>query len=100
MPEYRLDTLANGAPNVTRTFPRLANGRLPVYHRLDLRTSRRWRLGRGELTTFVEAFNAYNRRNVRGFDYEVRVEGDTVIVRPLPRTLLPALPTIGVTWRF
>jgi hypothetical protein len=45
--------------------------RLPLYHRLDARVSRRWNLGSALLSTFVDVQNVYNRRNTAGFDVEI-----------------------------
>jgi outer membrane receptor protein involved in Fe transport len=97
---FRADTLSNGLKRVTRDFPRVGDGRLPPYHRLDLRASYRRPLGRGELTMFLDAFNAYNRDNVHGFDYSVDLTPTRLIVTREPSTLLPLLPSVGVTWRF
>ncbi|HEY6065409.1 MAG TPA: TonB-dependent receptor [Thermoanaerobaculia bacterium] len=45
--------------------------RLPSYHRLDARVSRRWPIGPGSLTVFGDVQNVYGRRNVAGYDLEV-----------------------------
>jgi hypothetical protein len=47
------------------------SGRLPNYHRLDARVSRKWSIRSGSLTVFGDVQNAYGRRNVAGFDLEV-----------------------------
>ena len=49
----------------------LNSERLPDYHRLDLRLSRKWQVERGRLTLFFDVQNLYNRRNVSGFDLEI-----------------------------
>jgi hypothetical protein len=48
--------------------------RLPNYHRLDARVSRRWQFRRSRLVAFVDVQNAYNRRNAAGQDVEIREE--------------------------
>ncbi|HSM12830.1 MAG TPA: TonB-dependent receptor [Thermoanaerobaculia bacterium] len=49
--------------------------RLPDYHRLDLRASRRWRRGRALVDLFLEVQNVYDRKNVSGYDIEI--DGET-----------------------
>jgi outer membrane receptor protein involved in Fe transport len=53
----------------------LNGDRLPDYHRLDLRASRRWQRGRTLVDLFFEVQNLYDRRNVSGFDIEI--DGET-----------------------
>lgn len=45
--------------------------RLPNYHRLDARVSRKWPVRFGSLTVFGDVQNLYGKRNVAGFDLEV-----------------------------
>jgi hypothetical protein len=64
--------------------------RLPAFHQLDLRLSKRWIWRRSSLEGYLELQNAYNRANVEffqyAFDYRTRaaVQG------------LPILPSFGV----
>jgi outer membrane receptor protein involved in Fe transport len=55
--------------------------RLPDYHRLDLRLSRKWQIERGRLTFFADVQNLYNRRNVAGFDLEIDEEAGQLLRR-------------------
>jgi len=64
-------------------FGALYGRRLPDYHRLDLRVSRRWDLAWGRLTAYADVQNLYDRRNAAGFDLVLEegeeggaVEGD------------------------
>jgi hypothetical protein len=57
----------------------LNSQRLPSFHRLDLRISRKWHLNRGRLTFFSDVQNLYNRRNVAGFDLEVDEEAGRIV---------------------
>lgn len=57
----------------------LNSQRLPSFHRLDLRISRKWQGSRGRLTFFSDVQNLYNRRNVAGFDLEVDEEAGRII---------------------
>jgi hypothetical protein len=52
--------------------------RLPTYHRLDLRVSRRWQFRASRLTAFVDVQNVYNRRNAAGLDVEIRDTGEVI----------------------
>ncbi len=59
----------------------LNSERLPDYHRIDLRLSRKWQVDRGRLTFFVDVQNLYNRRNVAGFDLEIDEETGQLLRR-------------------
>jgi hypothetical protein len=74
--------------------------RLPDYHRLDLRATRRIAVKRGEVRLFLDVFNAYDRMNVLGYDHQVTVSGTQVTDRKKPREQLPFLPSVGATWEF
>ena len=54
--------------------------RLPVYQRVDARVTRRFDVGGGHLTVFADVFNAFGRQ------YQ--------------ETLLPRVPSAGVSWGF
>lgn len=72
--------------------------RLSIYHRLDLRASRSWRVGRGELTFFLDVQNLYDRSNPAGFDAEIDEETGTLV---LAEEGWPGvLPSVGVSWEF
>lgn len=58
---------------------RLNSERVPDYHRVDVRVSRRWLLQFGTLTSFLDAQNAYNRKNVAGFDLSLNQEAGEII---------------------
>jgi hypothetical protein len=97
---YALAPLNNG-----RRLLVSANGpafglRLPTYHRLDLRATRRIPLRTGELRVHLDVFNAYDRLNLLGYDRKVSVTGNEVTVRREAREQLPFLPSAGVTWEF
>ncbi|HSF43804.1 MAG TPA: TonB-dependent receptor, partial [Thermoanaerobaculia bacterium] len=83
-------------PGLAAVFGRLNSERLPAYHRLDLRASRRWDLRSGRLTFFVDVQNVYNRRNLAGFD--VTLDEDAGVVE-LEEERWPGLfPSLGITW--
>ncbi|QQD20787.1 hypothetical protein GJQ54_02920 [Oceanospirillaceae bacterium ASx5O] len=55
----------------TPVYGSLNSERLPVYHKLDLRADRTFRLKNGrELDFYAEILNVYARKNVTGYQYE------------------------------
>lgn len=73
-------------------------GRLPSYNRLDLRVSRRWKVGPGMLTAYLDVQNALDRGNVAGYDIEIdEEEGELIILEEVWPGLLPS---IGVAYEF
>jgi hypothetical protein len=72
--------------------------RLPSYHRMDLRASRKWQRRGGQLTFFVDLQNVYDRQNVAGFD--LTVNEDEGVLEIDPENWPGFLPSIGVTWEF
>ena len=75
------------------------SARLPAYHRMDLRVTRTFRVGAGTLSAFLDVFNLYNRENLRSYDYKVELPSGMVIPN-VGETLLPILPSFGLTWEF
>lgn len=72
--------------------------RLPVYHRLDLRANRTFRVHDTRVTLFAELLNAYDHTNRR--------LGDPVLASPdgrlrrVTETLIPIVPSAGVLVEF
>ena len=77
-------------------------GRLPDYHRLDLRITRIFYTSNGRISTFFEIRNLYNRQNIREYKYEYvgYQNGQHVAKRTGVETLLPMLPSFGISWEF
>lgn len=76
--------------------------RQPPYHRLDLRVTRRFRVGHGTLDAYLDVTNLYGRDNVccvREFQYLPQPDG-SVRVRRVEGYWLADLPVVGLTWRF
>jgi len=72
--------------------------RLRTYHRLDLRASRTWRVKGGELVFFCDIQNAYDRRNIAGYDVTVGDERGNLL---LQEEHGPGIfPSIGISWGF
>ena len=68
---------------------------------IDVRVSRRFKIGRGILTAFVEISNATNRSNECCIDWDLADDaaGNAYIESSLDYWL-PRLPAIGVLWEF
>ncbi len=82
-------------------FGPVNSSRLPAYHRLDLRVTRRFTLRRGVLDVYLDLFNAYNQTNLRSYDYGTQTIGnDLKYMRWPDEELLPLLPSIGLRWEF
>jgi hypothetical protein len=66
------------------------SGRLPAFHRLDVRLDKRWDFSRWSLTAYLEVINAYNRRPVEAVGYDYRYQTRTELRG------LPVLPLLGL----
>jgi hypothetical protein len=76
------------------------NDRYSVFHSLDVRVSREFSLRRGELTTFMEISNLYNRDNPCCTEYSVSTDGGVSQIVGRRQNWLPLVPSLGVVWRF
>lgn len=91
-------TTESVAGEIVPVAGRLNSERLPDYHRMDVRLSRRWALKSGSVTAFLDAQNVYDRKNTAGFDLEIDEETGQ-IVRSTERW--PGFfASAGVTWEF
>lgn len=76
---------------------RVNASRLPGYHRLDVGLTKLGRFfGIGESELQIQVVNAYNRRNVWFYDYDL--ESNPVELDPI--NMLPVLPNISYTVSF
>jgi outer membrane receptor protein involved in Fe transport len=66
------------------------SGRNPAFHQLDLRVEKIWKRSWGNLATYLDLQNAYNRRNPEGRYYKY----DFSDSRTVPG--LPIIPSLGV----
>ena len=86
-------------PDFTIRPQKIYGERLPHYHRLDLRATRRWTTQRGDWSFFVELVNLTNHGNVFGYDYFKELDGDgNFILQREEETWFTILPSIGATW--
>lgn len=97
---YSVAPLTNGRRLVVSTNGPIYGLRLPSYHRLDARVTRRFKLSHGELRAFLDVFNAYDRENLVGYDHNVTVAGLVATDTKTPRKQLPFLPSVGLSWEF
>ncbi len=97
---YSVATLTNGRRVTVSANGPIYGLRLPDYHRLDLRATRRFHLKKSELRAFIDIFNAYDRTNLVGYDHRITVSGTQVTDTRKPREQLPLLPSAGVNWEF
>lgn len=75
--------------------------RLPHFTSLDVRISRKFDVGRGSLTAFLEVSNLLNRQNICCTDYDLETDQDgNEYLASSPDYLLPFLPAIGILWEF
>ena len=74
--------------------------RLPDYARLDLSLTWEKDFGTWTLSPYLQVFNIGNRKNVWFITYSSRDVNGTVVQDVKETSMLPILPTIGVTVRF
>lgn len=97
---FTFDTLRNGMVFTDRVFGARNVAELPAYHRLDLRASRTITRGATRVALFVDLFNAYDRRNARGYDVAITRDGPEARFGQRVDALIPRLPSFGVSWEF
>ena len=92
-------TRRNGSVDLVVRPDSLYGARLPLYHRVDMRVTRRRRTAIGELRVFAEVINLLNHENVLGYDVfrERDASGKLVVVRNT-ETWFSILPSLGVSW--
>lgn len=96
-----VDSTAAGYLWYAPTFGALNSVRLPAYHRLDLRASRHFPLGRGRLSVFLDVFNLYDRENAKAYNYTLNGTSPGLLnVTRYQHDLIGVLPTVGVRWEF
>lgn len=73
------------------------NDQKPAYHRLDFRATAYTNFWSTDWAFYIDVINAYNRKNVLGYDYYLDKD---LIVRRTTIGMFPILPTIGLNARF
>jgi len=69
----------------------------PAYHRLDVRFSAYTNFWNADWIFYIDVINAYNRKNVIGYDYNLSSDFE---IKRNTTGMFPILPTIGVNARF
>jgi len=88
----------DGQEDLVPVLGRLNSGRLPDYHRLDVRVSRKWPLASGSLKFFLDVQNLYDRKNLSGFDLEIDEEAGEIISK---EERWPGFfASAGIAWEF
>jgi hypothetical protein len=90
----------NGVPTVIPVLGSLYGERQPAFHRIDLRLSREQVLPRGVLTLFLDVLNAYDRKNVRGYEIDLAGDSGGFELERSPLYWTPRLFSIGARWEF
>jgi TonB family protein len=82
-----------GTPLPISNYP--PNGsRLPLFHSLDLRVDKTWKMRWGKLGLYLDVLNVYNQGNVDGYSYDYN------FTHQAPANDLPILPSFGVRGEF
>ncbi len=93
---------ADGEPEFEAIPGRRNADRHDLFTSLDFRIARKWKLGQGALTAFLEVSNLTNRRNPCCLDFDLE-EDEATGVDVFERGIdywMPLLPAIGVLWEF
>ena len=95
--------LPDGGIACDRQFGDTHSARMPAYHSLDFRITKRSPYQRWELSWYFQILNLYNNTNVDQYAFsEVREEGTDAIIgcEIDEEPLLPIIPTLGITVNF
>ena len=93
-------TLDNGDVVVGREYGAYNADRLPAYHRLDLRVTRKWILRNSVLRAYVDVFNAYGNDNVEGYEDFGYIDSGVLQTGTSFDELFPIVPSVGIAWDF
>jgi hypothetical protein len=96
---FRAERVGNSLWSVA-SFGDWNGKRLPSYQRLDLRATRLFQVGDQRISFYVDVFNALNRKNAGGFEYSVTFFNGNLLSQENYESLLPRIPSIGISWEF
>jgi hypothetical protein len=68
----------------------LFNSRLPLFHSLDLRVDKSWKVAWGTIGMYLDVLNVYNNANVAGISYDYNSTHQSFA------NDLPILPSLGL----
>ena len=86
-----------------RQFGTTHSERLPPYHSLDFRFTKRSSYSRWELTWYFQILNLYNRSNIDQYAFSERRDEETGMLLGCEideEPMLPILPTLGISVAF
>lgn len=86
-----------GGTELLLDVSRRNDSRYPVFHAVDIRVSREFDVGRGDLTAFLEITNLYDQANPCCTEYSLVPDGS---LASRESHWLPLVPSLGVVWRF
>ena len=77
----------------------LYGSRLPDYHRMDVRITKKYPTSRGNIRFFFEVVNLTNHNNIFGYDYfkALNTDGQFYLQRDAEKWFT-ILPSIGLSW--
>ena len=99
---YEQITTSNGGLVWQKQFGEINAKRLPPYHSLDLRLTRKHAFRRWTLNWYVQILNLYNRQNVHEYSFTKITDnaGNILGYERNEEHLLPFLPAVGVSAEF
>ena len=85
-----------------RQFGDTHSARMPAYHSLDFRITKRSPYRRWELSWYFQILNLYNHRNLDQYAFSEVLNEETGAIECVieEEPLFPIVPTLGVTMRF
>ena len=90
----------DGMHSLVLTTSPLNEQRHSVFHTLDVRISRDFRIRQGELAVFLEVSNLYDRDNECCLEYTILPGVTGPVLSESEGHWLPLVPSLGVVWRF
>ena len=94
--------LPDGRIACDRQFGETHSARMPAYHSLDFRITKRSSYRRWELSWYFQILNLYNHRNLDQYAFSEVLNEETGAIECVieEEPLFPIVPTLGVTMRF
>ena len=93
----------DGTPQFRKVLGPRNQDRLPTYHRLDIRASRKLAHRSGNWTFFVEISNVLDRKNICCRENYILIfepGSDEPVLDVAEDDWLPLVPSFGITWEF
>ena len=94
--------LPDGRIACDRQFGETHSARMPAYHSLDFRITKRSSYRRWDLSWYFQILNLYNHRNLDQYAFSEVLNEETGAIECTieEEPLFPIVPTLGVTMRF